>query len=87
MRTLYHFWLHPFSRKVRMALVEKNVDFELKIEKTKFGHKYYIDYGPIKQKQQNYRNWIIINTIILFWRISSTLTILANYIVILRYRN
>lgn len=33
MRTLYHFWLHPFSRKVRMALVEKNVDFELKIEK------------------------------------------------------
>lgn len=33
MRILYHFWLHPFSRKVRMALAEKNVDFELKIEK------------------------------------------------------
>lgn len=33
MRILYHFWLHPFSRKVRMALVEKGVDFDLKIEK------------------------------------------------------
>jgi len=33
MRTLYHLWLHPFSRKVRVALREKGVDFELKIEK------------------------------------------------------
>lgn len=32
MRTLYHFWLHPFSRKVRMALIEKRLDFDLKIE-------------------------------------------------------
>lgn len=33
MRTLYHLWLHPFSRKVRIALAEKNLDFELQIEK------------------------------------------------------
>ena len=33
MRTLYHLWLHPFSRKVRIALAEKKLDFELKIEK------------------------------------------------------
>lgn len=34
MRILYHFWLQPFSRKVRMALTEKKLPFELKIEKT-----------------------------------------------------
>jgi len=33
MRILYHFWLNPFSRKVRMALLEKGLDFELRIEK------------------------------------------------------
>lgn len=33
MRTLFHLWLHPFSRKVRMVLSEKNLDFDLKIEK------------------------------------------------------
>ncbi len=33
MRILYHLWLHPFSRKVRLALAEKKLDFELKIEK------------------------------------------------------
>ena len=33
MRTLFHLWLHPFSRKVRIALAEKGLDFELKIEK------------------------------------------------------
>ncbi len=33
MRTLYHLWLHPFSRKVRIALAEKRLDFDLKIEK------------------------------------------------------
>jgi glutathione S-transferase len=33
MRTLYHLWLHPFSRKVRIALAEKKLDFDLKIEK------------------------------------------------------
>lgn len=34
MRILYHFWLHPFARKVRMSLAEKNLEFSLEIEKT-----------------------------------------------------
>ncbi|MFP4097660.1 MAG: glutathione S-transferase family protein [Alphaproteobacteria bacterium] len=34
MRILYHFWLNPFSRKVRMALIEKALGFELRVEKT-----------------------------------------------------
>ncbi len=33
MRQLYHLWLHPFSRKVRIALMEKGLEFELKVEK------------------------------------------------------
>ncbi len=33
MRTLYHLWLHPFSRKVRVVLAEKKLDFDAKIEK------------------------------------------------------
>ena len=33
MRKLYHLWLHPYSRKVRLVLAEKNLDFELQIEK------------------------------------------------------
>ncbi|MBI3453698.1 MAG: glutathione S-transferase family protein [Rhodospirillales bacterium] len=33
MRTLYHLWLSPFSRKVRVTLKEKNLDFEMKVEK------------------------------------------------------
>ena len=32
MRTLYHLWLSPFSRKIRIALAEKKLDFELKAE-------------------------------------------------------
>jgi glutathione S-transferase len=32
MRTLYHLWLSPYSRKVRVALKEKKLDFELKVE-------------------------------------------------------
>lgn len=34
MRILYHLWLHPFSRKVRIALAEKALPFELRLEKT-----------------------------------------------------
>jgi glutathione S-transferase len=33
MRTLYHLWLSPYSRKVRVALKEKGLDFSLKVEK------------------------------------------------------
>lgn len=33
MRKLYHLWLHPFSRKVRIVLAEKKLDFDPQIEK------------------------------------------------------
>lgn len=33
MRTLFHLWLHPHSRKVRLALGEKHLKFEALIEK------------------------------------------------------
>jgi glutathione S-transferase len=34
MRTLYHFWLSPFSRAIRLMLAEKNLAFEMTVEKT-----------------------------------------------------
>ena len=33
MRLLYQYWLSPFSRKVRIALKEKGLDFEPAVEK------------------------------------------------------
>lgn len=33
MRTLYHLWLSPFCRKVRVVLCEKGLDFNMKVEK------------------------------------------------------
>ena len=32
MRTLYHVWLNPFSRKVRIMLAEKKLDFAMEVE-------------------------------------------------------
>jgi len=32
MRTLYHLWLNPFCRKVRLCLQEKKVEFQLRAE-------------------------------------------------------
>jgi len=34
MRLLYHLWLSPFSRKIRVVLKEKNLDFTMRVEKT-----------------------------------------------------
>lgn len=34
MRVLYHLPISPFSRKIRLVLAEKKVDFELRLEKT-----------------------------------------------------
>lgn len=34
MRMLYHLWLHPFSRKVRMVLGEKGLEYDARVEKT-----------------------------------------------------
>ena len=33
MRLLYHFWLSPASRKIRIVLQEKGLDFTMKVEK------------------------------------------------------
>src|SRR6202790_3644105 len=33
MRILYHLWLSPFSRTIRIVLAEKNLDFTMKAEK------------------------------------------------------
>lgn len=33
MRTLHHLWLSPFCRKVRIALEEKKIEFEMHVEK------------------------------------------------------
>jgi glutathione S-transferase len=33
MRTLHHLWLSPLSRKIRLILKEKSLDFEMKVEK------------------------------------------------------
>ena len=33
MRQLYHFWLSPFCRKLRIALKEKGLEFEMQVEK------------------------------------------------------
>jgi len=33
MRTLYHFWLSPGARKARLILKEKNLEFELRLER------------------------------------------------------
>jgi glutathione S-transferase len=32
-RLLYHFWLSPSSRKIRLVLQEKNLDFAMQVEK------------------------------------------------------
>jgi len=32
MQTLYHLWLSPYCRKVRIVLHEKRIDFDLKVE-------------------------------------------------------
>src|ERR1700734_4098470 len=32
-RLLYHFWLSPFARKIRLVLHEKNLDFAMRVEK------------------------------------------------------
>ena len=32
MRTLYHLWLNPFSRKVRIVLAEKKLEFTMELE-------------------------------------------------------
>ena len=46
MRTLYHLWLCPFSRKVRIVLGEKNLDFTLKQELPWKKRKEFLELNP-----------------------------------------
>jgi glutathione S-transferase len=46
MRLLYHLPLSPFSRKVRLALAEKRVPFELRTEKTWERRTEYLELNP-----------------------------------------
>ena len=46
MRTLYHLWLSPFSRKVRLVLGEKKLPFELKFERTWEKRPEFLDMNP-----------------------------------------
>ena len=49
MRTLYHLWLSPFSRKVRVVLKEKKLDFEMKIEKVWERRREFLALNPAGQ--------------------------------------
>ena len=46
MRTLYHLPLSPFCRKVRLALAEKRLPFELRVEKVWERRAEYLDLNP-----------------------------------------
>ncbi len=46
MRVLYHLWLSPSSRKVRLMMAEKKLDFEMKIEKTWERRDEYLGLNP-----------------------------------------
>ncbi len=49
MRTVYHLPLSPFSRKVRIALAEKKLDFDLKVEKVWERRAAYLTLNPAGQ--------------------------------------
>jgi glutathione S-transferase len=46
MRTLYHLWLSPFSRKIRIMLAEKGLPFELMLEKTWERRSEFLEMNP-----------------------------------------
>jgi glutathione S-transferase len=49
MRTLYHLWLSPYSRKVRLALQEKGMEFTLKVEKVWERRVEFLAFNPAGQ--------------------------------------
>ena len=49
MRTLYHQWLCPFSRKVRIALNEKRLEFQLRAEPTHHRREEFLALNPAAQ--------------------------------------
>lgn len=46
MFTLYHLWLSPFSRKVRVFLNEKSIEFDMVVEKVWERRKEFIQLNP-----------------------------------------
>ncbi len=46
MQTLYHLWLSPFCRKVRIVLHEKKIDFDLKVENVWERRKEFLALNP-----------------------------------------
>ena len=46
MRILYHLPLSPFSRKVRLALAEKRIPFELRLEKVWDQREEFLEMNP-----------------------------------------
>jgi glutathione S-transferase len=49
MRTLYHLWLSPFCRKVRLLLKEKKLDFSLEIERPWERRKEFLSLNPANE--------------------------------------
>jgi glutathione S-transferase len=46
MRTLYHLWLSPQSRKVRLVLHEKELEFEMRVEKVWERRQAFLELDP-----------------------------------------
>ena len=46
MQTIYHLWLSPFCRKVRIVLHEKKIDFDLKVENVWERRKEFLALNP-----------------------------------------
>ncbi|NQV46358.1 MAG: glutathione S-transferase family protein [Rhodospirillaceae bacterium] len=47
MQTLYHLWLSPFCRKVRVVLQEKKIDFDLRTENVWERRKEFLALNPV----------------------------------------
>ena len=46
MKTLYHLWLSPYCRKVRIALAEKKIDYRLETENTWLRRREFLAINP-----------------------------------------
>src|SRR5690348_1706672 len=46
MRVLYHLWLSPQCRKVRLALTEKSLPFDMQVEKVWERHDEFLALNP-----------------------------------------
>ncbi|MGA0314790.1 MAG: glutathione S-transferase family protein, partial [Alphaproteobacteria bacterium] len=46
MKTLYHLWLSPYCRKVRIVLAEKKIDYRLETENTWLRRREFLAINP-----------------------------------------